>query len=112
MSDATPSIASPVYWESAAAGWALHAELFRSYTAPVSQWLVDAVAPTAGERLLELAAGMGETGFMAAPALLPGGTLICTDRGAPAPSRRTHHKRTGSGDVPLPSIVRSVLLRP
>jgi SAM-dependent methyltransferase len=80
MSDDTPSIASPDYWESAAAGWTLHQDLFRSYTAPVSQWLVDAVAPTPGERLLELAAGMGETGFMAAPALLPGGMLICSDR--------------------------------
>jgi SAM-dependent methyltransferase len=37
------------------------------------------VAPRPGERLLELAAGPGDTGFLAAPRLLPGGRLLSSD---------------------------------
>jgi ubiquinone/menaquinone biosynthesis C-methylase UbiE len=47
---------------------------------PVSQWLVQAIDPQPGERVLELAAGVGETGFHAAELIAPGGgTLICSD---------------------------------
>lgn len=41
--------------------------------------LVDALAPRAGETILELAAGPGDTGFLAAERLGPGGRLISTD---------------------------------
>ncbi|MHB8491744.1 MAG: class I SAM-dependent methyltransferase [Solirubrobacteraceae bacterium] len=74
------SIASREVWEDAAAGWVRHAAAMRSWAGPVSHWLVDAIAPHPGQRVLELAAGVGETGFMAAERLLPGGTLICTDQ--------------------------------
>ena len=46
---------------------------------PVSSWMVDAVAPQPGDTLLELAAGPGDTGFLAAELVKPGGTLICSD---------------------------------
>jgi ubiquinone/menaquinone biosynthesis C-methylase UbiE len=46
---------------------------------PVSRWLVDAIEPQPGQRVLELAAGIGETGFLAAELIQPGGTLISTD---------------------------------
>jgi ubiquinone/menaquinone biosynthesis C-methylase UbiE len=45
----------------------------------VSEWLVERLAPAPGETILELAAGTGETGFLAAPLLQPGGTLITSD---------------------------------
>src|SRR5947199_5705401 len=46
---------------------------------PVSRWMADAVRPQPGLRVLELAAGAGDTGFLAAELIRPGGTLICSD---------------------------------
>ena len=45
----------------------------------MSQWLVDAIEPQPGHRVLELAAGPGDTGFLAAELIAPGGTLISSD---------------------------------
>lgn len=44
-----------------------------------SEWLVDQIAPRPGQTILELAAGPGETGFLAAERVGPGGQLISTD---------------------------------
>ncbi len=66
-------------WERAADGWLRRNERFQAAAMPVSQWLVDAIEPQPGERVLELAAGVGETGFLAAELIAPGGTLICSD---------------------------------
>ena len=46
---------------------------------PVSAWMIDALDPQPGDNLLELAAGVGDTGFLAAELIAPGGTLICSD---------------------------------
>jgi SAM-dependent methyltransferase len=51
----------------------------RRATMPVSQWMIDAIGPQPGDLLLELAAGPGETGFLAAELIRPGGTLISSD---------------------------------
>src|SRR4051794_21772203 len=48
-------------------------------TAVVSTWLVDHVDPQPGQTILELAAGPGDTGLMAAELVKPSGRLICTD---------------------------------
>ena len=48
-------------------------------TMPVSAWMVDAIAPQPGQTVLELAAGIGDTGFLAAELIEPGGTLITSD---------------------------------
>ncbi|HEX8769168.1 MAG TPA: methyltransferase domain-containing protein [Acidimicrobiales bacterium] len=45
----------------------------------LSEWIVDRLAPSPGQTILELTAGPGETGFLAAEQLIPGGTLISTD---------------------------------
>ena len=45
----------------------------------MSHWLVDAIEPQPGHRVLELAAGAGDTGFLAAELIAPGGTLISSD---------------------------------
>jgi len=46
---------------------------------PVAQWLVEALDPQPGQRLLELAAGTGEVGFLAAERIQPDGELISSD---------------------------------
>jgi SAM-dependent methyltransferase len=45
----------------------------------VSVWMIDHLALQPGERVLELAAGPGDTGFLAAELIEPGGTLISSD---------------------------------
>lgn len=67
-------------WRRAAQGWERRQESLRQRSALVSQWLVDAIDPQPGERVLELAAGPGETGFMIAQRLGPEGRLLCTDQ--------------------------------
>src|SRR5215213_6052043 len=46
---------------------------------PVSAWMVDAIAPQPGHTILDLAAGIGDTGYLAAELIQPGGTLITSD---------------------------------
>jgi len=67
------------HWERSADGWERTAERFNAATMPVSRWLLDAIDPQPGQRVLELAAGIGETGFLAAELLQPGGTLVSSD---------------------------------
>ena len=66
-------------WAFSAAGWDARADLLRQASMPVSIAMVEAVNPQPGQTLLELAAGPGDTGFLAAELLEPGGTLICSD---------------------------------
>jgi SAM-dependent methyltransferase len=66
-------------WTRAANGWGTHREHLQAVWRPVSAWLVDAIEPQPGHRVLELAAGPGDTGFLAAELILPGGTLLSTD---------------------------------
>src|ERR687897_2930520 len=66
-------------WAGVASGWERYADEFRARTMPVSTWMVDAVAPQPGHTILDLAAGVGDTGFLAAELIEPGGTLITSD---------------------------------
>jgi SAM-dependent methyltransferase len=66
-------------WDGAAAGWERRRDLFQAPTAVVSTWLVDHVDLQPGHTVLELAAGPGDTGLMAAELVQPGGRLISTD---------------------------------
>jgi SAM-dependent methyltransferase len=66
-------------WTRTAAGWGARADAMRRATMPVSMWMVQALDPQPGDTLLELAAGPGDTGFLAAELIQPGGTLICSD---------------------------------
>jgi ubiquinone/menaquinone biosynthesis C-methylase UbiE len=67
-------------WERAAEGWQRRQSVVRAFSAPVSLWMVEAIRPQPGHRVLELAAGLGETGFLTAELIRPGGRLICSDR--------------------------------
>jgi ubiquinone/menaquinone biosynthesis C-methylase UbiE len=66
-------------WRSVAAGWERRRDLIWSATKPVSDRMVELLDPQPGETVLEVAAGFGDTGFLAAPLLEPGGTLLTTD---------------------------------
>ncbi|MBA3326821.1 MAG: methyltransferase domain-containing protein [Solirubrobacterales bacterium] len=66
-------------WERAAAGWAAQRPVVQAALQGVSAWLVEAIDPQPGHRVLELAAGPGDTGLLAAELIAPGGTLISTD---------------------------------
>jgi len=67
-------------WEAAAAGWVRSQDLLREFGAPVSHWMIDAIAPQPGQRVLELAAGLGETGLLAAELVAPVGGAIVSDQ--------------------------------
>jgi SAM-dependent methyltransferase len=71
--------ASRETWEQAAAGWGRMADRVRDWALDLSAKMVDALALQPGQNVLELAAGPGDTGFMAAELVAPGGTLICSD---------------------------------
>jgi ubiquinone/menaquinone biosynthesis C-methylase UbiE len=66
-------------WEHSAEGWAAQREAVQRAAMPVSAWMIDAIAPQPGETVLELAAGPGDTGLMAAELVAPGGRLISSD---------------------------------
>jgi SAM-dependent methyltransferase len=67
-------------WEAAAPGWVRRQEQIRNWAAPVSQWMVQATNPQPGERVLELAGGLGETGLLAAELVAPIGSAIISDQ--------------------------------
>jgi SAM-dependent methyltransferase len=66
-------------WAGTAGGWEADGDAMRRATMPVSSWMVEAIAPQPGYTVLELAAGLGETGFLAAELIQPGGELITSD---------------------------------
>jgi len=72
--------ASLANWEEAASGWIRRQEGVRELGMPVSRWMLDAVSPQPGERVLELAAGLGETGMLAAEQVAPLGGVIISDQ--------------------------------
>jgi SAM-dependent methyltransferase len=53
-------------WELASSGWGRRAGSVREMGMPVSVWMIEHLELAPGERVLELAAGPGDTGFMAA----------------------------------------------
>ena len=66
-------------WANMAKGWESNADAFRRATMPVASWMIDHTAPQVGQTVLDLAAGIGDTGFLAAELIEPGGTLITSD---------------------------------
>jgi len=66
-------------WRAVAAGWERQRSLFWDATHVVSERLVELLDPQPDEAVLELAAGPGDTGFLAARSLAPGGRLVSTD---------------------------------
>jgi SAM-dependent methyltransferase len=66
-------------WEQAAQGWGRRADRVRETGMPVSAWMVEHAGLQPGQRVLELAAGPGDTGFLAAELVAPSGTVVTSD---------------------------------
>ena len=62
-----------------AQAWERHRAHLFDGARPVSEWLVDQIDPRPGQTILELAAGPGETGFLAAERIGAEGRLISSD---------------------------------
>jgi ubiquinone/menaquinone biosynthesis C-methylase UbiE len=77
MSD--PRVQNIEAWRSVAAGWERQRMLFWAATRPVSERLVELLDPQPGETIVDIAAGPGDTGFLALPRVRPGGRLVSTD---------------------------------
>ena len=83
MTEDAPDLDVLERWQRAAKGWSARADEIRDFGMPVSVWIIDQLGLQPGQRVLELAAGPGDTGFMAAELVSPGGTLISTDAAGP-----------------------------
>jgi SAM-dependent methyltransferase len=66
-------------WATTAAGWERYADAFRRDTMPVTAWMLDHAQPQPGDTVLDLAAGIGDAGFLAAELIAPNGQLITSD---------------------------------
>jgi len=66
-------------WVRAAEGWEKQADTFGRDSLPVSAAMVEAIAPRPGHTVLDLAAGIGDTGYLAAELIQPGGQLMTSD---------------------------------
>jgi SAM-dependent methyltransferase len=66
-------------WQRGAAGWGRRADAIQEFGMPASVWMIDQLDLQPGQRVLEVAGGPGDTGFLAAEQVRPGGVLIETD---------------------------------
>jgi SAM-dependent methyltransferase len=66
-------------WEDAAAGWEQRREAFQRGAQAVSMRMIDLLDLQPGHRIVELAAGLGDTGLLAAELVAPGGSVLITD---------------------------------
>src|SRR5215831_14255674 len=82
-------------WQGQANSWYQQREAFLSASRPVHDWLVDHLDLHDGQRVLDVAAGPGDTGFLAAPRL-GSGRLVSTDL-APAMVEAARQRGTELG---------------
>jgi SAM-dependent methyltransferase len=87
-------------WEGVAVGWKATRAIFQAAMQPVSQWMVEAIHPQPGHRVVELAAGLGDTGLLAAELVQPAGSVLLTD-GAEGmvEAAREHAEEVGATNV-------------
>ena len=67
-------------WEESAVAWVRRHDLLSAFAAPVSHWMVQQISPQPGQRVLELAAGLGETSMLAAELVAPMGGVVVSDQ--------------------------------
>jgi SAM-dependent methyltransferase len=89
-------------WEAAAPGWARERDAFQRDAMEVSRWMLDAAELQPGHTILELAAGPGDTGLMAAELIEPGGRAIITDNSeGMLEAARARAKEVGAPNVEI-----------
>ena len=92
--------ASHAVWEAMAAGWDTRHAYFERTARPVSERMLERIAPRPGETILELAAGTGALGFAAAAAVGSGGRAIVSDFSrAMVEAARAHAEELGLTNV-------------
>jgi ubiquinone/menaquinone biosynthesis C-methylase UbiE len=70
---------SKAAWGAVAPGWYKQREELWKVSHPVSEWMIKKLDPQPGDTVLELAAGLGDTGLMAARLVGEAGRVIITD---------------------------------
>src|SRR6266542_485203 len=87
-------------WEKMAPGWLRERDYMWDVSRAVGEWLVAKLEPKPGQTILELACGVGDTGFAAAGALGDDGRLIATDFSPRMlEAARTRAEELGLGNV-------------
>ncbi len=71
--------ASHALWDAMAAGWDERHVYFEETARPVTERMLERLAPAEGQTILDLAAGTGVVGFAAAPLVGPSGRVIVSD---------------------------------
>ena len=66
-------------WDEMAQGWEDRREWILRVTGAINEWLAGEVDPQPGESILEVAAGTGDLGFIAAERVGADGKVLCTD---------------------------------
>jgi ubiquinone/menaquinone biosynthesis C-methylase UbiE len=66
-------------WDEMAPGWDRYGAFMRETTEHVSHWLVKHLGAREGDTILDLAAGPGDNGFLAAPTVGASGRIMSTD---------------------------------
>jgi len=100
-------------WDSQASAWYDEREALLSASRPVHEWLVRNLEPREGQRVVEIAAGPGDTGFLVAKLLGDTGRLVSTDlspsmidaarkRGAELGITNVEHRRLDAQAMDLP----------
>jgi len=89
-------------WRSVAAGWERQRAAMWETTRPVSERMVELLAPAQGDVVLELAGGSGDTGLLAAERIGPNGRLIESDFVSDiVDSARRRAAEVGAGNIEL-----------
>src|SRR5215218_9603622 len=70
---------SKATWDAVATGWYTQREEIWESSRPVSEWMIRRLDPQPGDTVLELAAGLGDTGLRAARLVGGSGRFIITD---------------------------------
>lgn len=66
-------------WDAMAPGWETGRQDLWEFSRPVSEWLIERLDPRPGQTILDLAAGLGETGFLVARRVGQTGRVLVTD---------------------------------
>jgi ubiquinone/menaquinone biosynthesis C-methylase UbiE len=92
--------ASRAVWEAMAPGWDDRHAYFEQTARPVTERMLERLAPARGHTILELAAGTGIAGFAAAALVGPGGRVIVSDFSeAMVETAERHAAELGLGNV-------------
>ena len=83
--------ASHALWESLASGWDARHAYFEEVARPVTERLLERIAPAPGDVILDVAAGTGIAGFAAAARVGPSGKVIVSDFATQMVEAATRH---------------------